>query len=125
MISLLAAADGTTSSGMSAPVLLVCLIAAVLGIAGYWKTFTKAGHAGWLAIIPLVNIYILLKIAKRPGWWLVLYLIPLVNIVVHILVSIDVAKAFGKDAAFGVIALLFFPYIGYIMLGFSDAKYQG
>jgi hypothetical protein len=40
-------------------------------------------------------------------------------------VSIDVAKAFGKSAAFGVIGLWLFSIIGYLMLGFGDATYQG
>ena len=101
----------------------VLIILAV--IAGLWKTFDKAYQPGWASIIPLVNLYFLLKIAGRPGWWLILYLIPFVNFVIPIIVSLDVAKAFNKDALFGIILLWLLPPVGYILLGFGDAKYSG
>ena len=88
-------------------VLLIQLAIVVAVIAGVWKTFAKAGQPGWAAIIPIYNVYILLKIANRPWWWLLLMLIPLVNLVIAIIVAIDVAKAFGKGAGFGIgLALL-------------------
>src|SRR4051812_29690335 len=87
----------------------------VLIIASFWTVFTKAGHPGWAAIVPIYNAYILLKIAGRPGWWLLLYLIPVVSIVIVIIVAIDVAKAFGKGAGYGVglalLAPIFYPML--------------
>jgi hypothetical protein len=35
------------------------------------------------------------------------------------------AKSFGKDAAYGVILLWLLNAIGYLILGFGDAEYQG
>lgn len=105
------------------PVLFFVAIA-VLVIAGFWKVFVKAGHPGWAAIIPIYNIYILLKIAGRPGWWLLLFLIPVVSFVIAIIVAIDVAKSFGKGTGFGV-GLAFLGPIFYPILGFGDATYQG
>lgn len=101
------------------------LIFAVLTIIALWKVFTKAGRPGWAAIIPIYNAYILLKIAGRSGWWLLLLLIPLVNLVVAIVVSIDVAKAFGKSGVFGFFGLFVFSIIGYLILGFGGARYTG
>ncbi|HVX47747.1 MAG TPA: DUF5684 domain-containing protein [Candidatus Saccharimonadales bacterium] len=114
----------SSAGGIGAGMLVVWLIIAVLAIAGMWATFSKAGKPGWAAIIPIYNIYVLMEVAGRPGWWLILYLIPVVNIVISLIVSIDVAKAFGKSSAFGVIGLWLFSIIGYLMLGFGDAKYQ-
>ena len=74
----------------------------MLYIAGLWKMFVKAGQQGWLAIIPILNIYILIKIAGREGWWIILFLIPCINIVVAAIVYIDVAGKFGKSAAYGI-----------------------
>jgi len=105
--------------------MLVALALAVVLIVGFWKVFVKAGQPGWAAIVPLYNCYILLKIAGRPGWWLVLMLIPLVNIVIMLLVAIDVAKAFGQSAVFGVILLFLLSGIGYLVLGFGDYRYVG
>lgn len=109
---------------MSLVFLLLELAVVVLIIAGFWKTFTKAGHPGWAAIIPIYNAYILLKIAGRPGWWLLLLLIPLVNVVIAVIVALDVAKAFGKGAGFGL-GLVFLAFIFYPILGFGDATYRG
>jgi hypothetical protein len=95
-----------------------------LSVAGMWMTFEKAGHPGWAAIIPFYNIYILLKIAEKPGWWLVLFFIPLVNIVVSIIMSIEVAKRFSKGTGFGV-GLALLPLIFYLILGFGSAQYRG
>ncbi len=104
-------------------VLLFQLAIIVLIIAGIWKTFAKAGQPGWAAIIPIYNAYILLKVANRPGWWLLLFLIPLVNLVIAIIVAIDVAKAFGKGAGFGL-GLAFLGFIFYPILGFGSATYS-
>jgi hypothetical protein len=108
---------------MEAIIGLVYLAFIVLWIVGFWKVFTKAGHPGWAALVPIYNLYILLKIAGKPGWWLLLFFIPVVSLVILILVSLDVAKAFGKGGGYGV-GLAFLGFIFYPMLGFSDARYQ-
>ena len=63
---------------------------------GQWKLLEKARQAGWKALIPFYNFFILLKIVGRPGWWILLLFIPLVNIVINFIVSNDAAKSFGK-----------------------------
>src|SRR5580700_3618965 len=97
----------------------------VVLIIGFWKVFEKAGQPGWAILVPFYNAYILLKIAGRPGWWLVLFLVPVVNLVIAILVAIDVAKAFGQSPAFGVVLLFLLSGIGYLMLGFGNYRYIG
>lgn len=104
---------------------LVWLVVLVVAIVAMWKIFAKAGQPGWAAIIPIYNIYITLKIVGRPGWWVLLYFIPLVQIVVSLVVSIDLAKSFGKSDLFGVVGLWLFSLIGYLMLAFGSAKYVG
>ena len=102
------------------------LVFAVLIIVGVWKVFTKAGKPGWASIIPLYNIYVLLEIVGRPGWWLLLFFIPFVNIIIAIIVNIDLAKSFGKSVlVWGVLLLTIFSAIGYILLGFDSSRYQG
>lgn len=115
---LLAFLTGTTG--------LLCISALmIIAIIGTWRTFEKAGQPGWGAIIPIYNAYLPLKIAGRPGWWLILLLIPLVNVVIWLLVSIDIAQSFGKSAAWGVILLFLLNGLGLLILGFSDAQYRG
>ncbi len=113
------ATSSTTATWIS---YVVFVIVAVFELAAWWKIFTKAGHAGWGAIIPLWNLYVLCKIAKRPGWWLILLVIPLLNILFFLIISIDLARQFSKGTGFGVglwlLSLVFAP-----ILGFGSAVY--
>jgi len=83
----------------------------------------KAGKPGWGAIIPIYNVYLLIKIAGRPGWWLILYFIPIVNIIILLLVSLDIARNFGHGAGFGILLWLIAP-IMYLVLGFGASEYK-
>lgn len=96
----------------------------ILMIIAWWKIFTKAGKPGWAAIVPIYNIIVLCEIVGRPAWWVILFLIPCVNIVAHIMISLDLAKSFGKDVGFGI-GLIILPYIFGLMLGFGSAQYVG
>jgi uncharacterized protein DUF5684 len=118
-------AAGSSNTGGLIAGLLVGLVVVVFMIAAMWKVFSKAGKPGWAAIIPIYNTYVLCKVAGRPGWWTVLFFIPLVDIVISIIVALDVAKAFGKGGAFGFFLLWLLPIIGYPILGYGGATYQG
>jgi hypothetical protein len=118
-------AIGGAIAAMGTMMLLFWLAVVVVFVAGMWKVFAKAGQPGWAAIIPFYNCYILLKIAGRPGWWLLLFFIPFVNLAIAIVVSIDVAKAFGQSALFGVLLLFLLSGIGYLVLGFGNYRYIG
>jgi len=120
----------TTATGggllaLGGTMMIVCLVIAVVFIAGLWKVFAKSGQPGWACLIPFYNGYVLLKIAGRPGWWLILFLIPLVNIVIALLVAIDIAKSFGQSTVFGVVLLFLLGGIGYLILGFGNYRYLG
>ena len=108
--------------GLGAIGIIIYLAVAVFYIFVYWKVFEKAGLPGWGILIPIYNAYLFLKIAKRPGWWLLLWFIPLVNIVIAIIVVFDIAKYFGKSTGFGF-GLLFLSFIFYPILAFGDAEY--
>ena len=99
------------------------LVVMVFMVAAVWKVFEKAGHPGWACLIPIYNLYVTLKIAGKPGWWLILYFVPLVNLIVTGVVSLGVAEKFGKGAGFGfglwILAFIFYP-----ILGFGDARYK-
>lgn len=106
------------------PAIVLVTIISLIVIAAWWQTFEKAKQPGWAFLIPIYNIYVMLKIANRPEWWLVLYLIPIVNVFVHAVVAADIASAFKKSNLFGIFWLWLFPTIGAIILGFGDAKYK-
>jgi hypothetical protein len=110
---------------------LVITIVAVFMIVCMWKVFVKAGKPGWAAIVPIYNIIVLLEIVGRPTWWVLLYfasIIPFVGwiaaVVVSVIVTIDLAKSFGKDTSFAVLLILL-PVVGYPMLAFGKDAYVG
>jgi uncharacterized protein DUF5684 len=124
---LLAQVDYSYSSEGKAPSpvsTIVGLLIALLLIVAMWKVFTKAGQPGWASIIPIYNLYVWCKIVGRPRWWILLMLIPFVNFIILIILSIDTAKSFGKGAGFGIglalLGIIFWP-----ILGFGSAQYQG
>src|SRR5881275_111465 len=123
--SLLAQVEYSTEGKPPSPLsMIVGLLIALLLIVAMWKVFTKAGQPGWASIIPIYNLYIWCKIVGRPGWWIILLLIPFVNIIVGITLCIDMAKSFGKGVGFGIglalLGIIFWP-----ILGFGSAQYQG
>jgi hypothetical protein len=89
-----------------------------------WKVYVKAGKPGWASLIPFYNIIVMLEIVGKPWWYLLLMFIPVVNIVISIMVTLDTAKVFGKGSGFGI-GLIFLPFIFYPILAFGEAKYQG
>lgn len=109
--------------GFSPIVLVIMLVVIAIEIAALWRVFEKAGEPGWAAIIPIYNTIVLLRIAGKPVWWILLLLIPFLNVVILLMVAIDLAKAFGKSPVFGVIMLWLLNVIGYPLLGFGDARY--
>ena len=78
---------------------------------------TKTGAANaWLAWIPIVNIFLMLEIAKKPGWWFILFLVPLANVVVSILVWMEIAKARKKPDWWGILIIV--PLVGIVVPGY-------
>ena len=114
---------GAAAAGFGIGFMVISLAIALLIIAGMWKIFVKAGKPGWAAIIPIYNIIVLLEIAGKPAWWLILFIIPVVNFIIAIMVGISLAAKFGKGAGYGVGLGLLWP-IFYPLLGFSDARYD-
>lgn len=131
------------------------LALAVLGIVAMWKIFVKAGEAGWKAIIPFYNTYILFKICwETKQFWTYLILTIVISILsgaVELLPSDNaftfifaiaslVASGFlvyysvmldiKLSQAFGhgggfAVGLIFLTLIFECILAFGDSKYVG
>ena len=67
------------------------------------KTSTQNG---WLAWIPVINIFLMLDIAKKPLWWFILFLIPVVNIVMAVIVWMGIAEARQKPNWWGILTIV-------------------
>jgi hypothetical protein len=71
---------------------------------------------GWLAWIPIANIFLMFNIAGKPAWWFILFLIPLVNIVIAIIVWMAIAEARHKPNWWGILMIV--PVINIIVPGY-------
>jgi len=105
-------------------VIILYLAVMIFLIASMWTIFTKAGQPGWAAIVPIYNIIVLLKIVGKPTWWILLYLVPVANIIFLVWTINMLSKSFGKDEGYTV-GLLLLGIVFYPMLAFGSAKYIG
>ncbi|WHF52028.1 DUF5684 domain-containing protein [Chryseobacterium gotjawalense] len=89
-----------------------------------YKIFQKAGREdAWAAFIPIYNTIVLLDIVKKPIWWFIMLLIPLLNIIFGIMMADRLSKFFGKDTLMTVL-LVILPFIGFPVLAFGDSVYN-
>jgi hypothetical protein len=122
--------SGAAAGGAGAAIgLLICYFVFVFVMIAFfvavqWKIFSKAGEPGWAAIVPVYNVMILSKICGRGEMFGLLCLVPCVNIVVGIMLTLDLAKVFGKDMGFAI-GMLLLPIVFMPILAFGSAEYVG
>ncbi|MCW2287945.1 DUF5684 domain-containing protein [Leucobacter luti] len=88
-----------------------------------WRVFSKAGYPGILAIIPIVNIFVLVKVAGYSAWMTLLYVIPIVGFIFSIFVAFRLGDRFAKGGVFSFFLLWILSPIGYLILGFGGSRY--
>ncbi|MDI6778262.1 MAG: DUF5684 domain-containing protein [Patescibacteria group bacterium] len=118
-----AAAGGAAlfAGGMFLFIMLFILVIYVLMAISLMKIANRTNTPNaWFAWIPILNLILMLQIANRPMWWLIFWLVPIVNIVgivLNFVIWIDIAKRLGKSAVMGVLAVLipiiFMPYLAF------------
>jgi hypothetical protein len=75
----------------------------------------------WMAFIPLLDAYLAVKMAGKPGWWLILLFIPIVNIVIAIVVTHSIVKLRGHTGLF-TLGMIFLSIIFLPILAFESNK---
>ena len=105
-------------------ILLTYLLVILLTIVARWRMFEKAGESGWACLIPIYGTLVMLRIIGKPGWWLLMFLIPFANIIYAIWAVNLLSKSFRKDEGFTV-GMIFLPFVFYPILGFGGAQYIG
>ena len=65
---------------------------------GTWKLYKAAGFQAWQAAVPIYNAFILMKIIKRPAWWVILLFIPTINLILFGVIWVETLRSFGKNS---------------------------
>ena len=91
-------------------------------IIGLYAIFEKAGEKGWKVFVPFYNLYIWLKIIKKPLWWYIFLLVPFINVFVILLMIVEICKCFMKHGLGAQALGVLFPFIYLPYLGFSKKE---
>jgi len=106
--------------------LLAFIILIIMPYVGLWKLFEKAGVAGWNALIPIWNIYMMIKLSGRPAAWVLWLFLPGINFLMSIGITIDFVKSYGKFSFREQAAGVLLPFIYFPKWGFDNVtKYLG
>ena len=105
---------------------LIFLILVLLSWVGLYKCFQKANIAGWKAFVPFYNYYEAFKLVEKPRWWVVLMIVPGVNILMYGVLGFNMARYFGKRKSSDLTIASFVPYLYFVYLGFDGSvKFTG
>lgn len=129
--------------------LIISLIWYIIMVIANWRIFTKAGEAGWKSIIPVLNTYVLFKIAWNVKmFWIMLgtliagsictsiagdqggalaiiaAVFSLASCVIGIISVHKLSKSFGHGIGF-TLGLLFLSPIFTLILGLGSSEYIG
>ena len=73
----------------------------------YYKIAKKTNTPdAWFAWIPILDMLLALRIAKRPTWWIIWFFLPFANVIVYALVWMGMAKALRKQEWLGILILI-------------------
>ena len=100
------------------------IMLAIFCLVCYWAIFEKAFEHGWGALIPFYSNYLYFKITWGNGWYFLLLLIPIANVVITIITTFKLARAFRKGFWFGL-GLLFLNPVFLGILAFGEPRYKG
>jgi hypothetical protein len=96
-----------------------------LGIVGSFCTiFAKAGEPGWTALVPVYRKIVLARIVGQPPIAGLILCIPFIGSLYGIIISLELARCFGRSALFGV-GLACLPFIFGPILAYGSAEYEG
>lgn len=90
------------------------------------QIFKKAGVKPWIAWVPVYNSWKLYEIGGQQGFWAVLLLVPIVNIVSSIYLYIamyHIGKKLEKPGEF-VLLGIFLPLVWFIWLAVDKSKWN-
>lgn len=81
------------------------------------KIAKKTGTpSAWMAWVPILNLYLMVKVAQKPGWWFLLLFVPFLNIIFAALIWAQISKLLGKPEWLGLLILV--PVANIVLPGY-------
>lgn len=102
------------------------IVPATMGLVGMLDASLPEHPRPHIPAVPptRARLIVYLQIVNRPVWWIVLLFIPIVNIVIAIILTNDLAKAFNKGIGW-TIGMLLLGVVFYPMLAFGSDPFVG
>jgi hypothetical protein len=100
------------------PVLMFIIDVATYIMAGiaFYRLANLANlrEIAWFSWVPILNIILMLKLIGKNGWWILMLLVPIANLVFIIIWYIQLFQAFGKYGAW-VLMQIFLPIVSSVL----------
>ncbi|MGB0368199.1 MAG: signal peptidase I [Flavobacteriales bacterium] len=91
---------------------------------GQAMLFKKAGKPWFAAFIPIYSVIVWLQIIKKPLWWLVMLMLPIVGFFYAVGMTVELMNAYGKHKFHQHAAGVLFSFFYWPFLGWNkDVKY--
>ena len=103
--------------------LLLTVVFSVLIMIGGKKIFKKANKKESTALIPIINLFIMLEITETSLYAEILFFVPILNVITILIMFYKLGSVFntGFIYKFGLVIL---PIIFYPLLAFSNKQYK-
>jgi hypothetical protein len=98
----------------------------LIGAVGKAKLFAKADQPWIAALVPVWDVFIVLKMVGRPASHIGYFLIPIFNVYFGFKLLIEIAQAFGKTTMLDAMLVCFFNVFYVLNLGLAyQEEYLG
>lgn len=89
---------------------------------GTFKLYVKAGRKEWEALIPIYNAFVLMQIINRPKWWILLLIIPIINLIILPVIWVETIRSFGKNTTTDTLLVILSLGFYIVYLNYKSSK---
>lgn len=106
------------AGGLFGGVMLIVWLAIYVYYALAFMTIAnKTGtENAWMAWVPILNLWLMVQIADKEAWWIILFFIPVLNLVAAIVVTMAIAERVDKPSWWGILIIV--PVVGLVVPGY-------
>jgi hypothetical protein len=60
----------------------------------------------WMAWVPILNMWLMVQIAQKEAWWMILFFVPIGNLVAMVVITMAIAERVGKPSWWGILTVV-------------------